>query len=264
VKLEGAVCVVTGASRGIGREVARLLHQRGAKVGLLARDLPDLESLANELGAGAIAVTADVTDPSSLQAAFGAVVAALGPVDVLVNNAGIGAYEAFVDADPASFQHLMQVNFFGTVEATRLVVPSMIERGGGHIVNIASIAGRVGAPCESAYSASKFAVIGFTESLTAELAPHGIVTSLVNPGPVKTSFTEARGVPFQRRIPRPIKATRVAKATVAAIERSRFEQILPRWLAIGPITRAVAPGLYRRGLVRSTAGAVERPRRPGA
>ncbi len=217
MKLQGAVCVITGASRGIGREVAKQLRARGARVGLAARSLDELEDLARELGDGAVAVAADVADPASLKQAFDSLAERLGAIDVLVNNAGIGAYAPFQATDAATFEHLMRVNYLGTVEATRLVVPSMIERRRGCIVNVASIAGRLGSPHESAYSGSKFAVVGFTEALAAELAPFGIGVSLVNPGPVDTSFTEARGVPFQRRFPRPMPAGRVARAVVQAI-----------------------------------------------
>jgi short-subunit dehydrogenase len=96
-------------------------------------------------------------------------------------------------------------------------------------------------------------VVGWSESLAAEVAALGIAVSLVNPGPVRTHFTEARGVPFQRRFPRPVGAGQVARAVVAAVEGDRFEQTIPRWLRSGPVVRAVAPGLYRRGLLRSTA-----------
>ncbi len=250
--LRGAVCLITGASRGIGRETARALHARGAEVGLVARDREELDALAGELGDGAVAAPADVTDDESLAAAVAVVAEQLGGVDVLVNNAGAGAYEPFVDAHPESFRRLMELNYFATVAATRLVLPAMVDRGRGHIVNVASIAGRVGAPFETAYSASKFAVVGFSEALAAEVGPLGVRVSLVNPGPVATSFTDARGVDFQRRFPRPLAATTVAAAVVRAVERDRFDQVLPRWLGVGIVTRAVAPGLYRRGLLRST------------
>ncbi|MFA5889800.1 MAG: SDR family NAD(P)-dependent oxidoreductase [Actinomycetota bacterium] len=249
---------MTGASRGIGREVARALYVRGARVGLVARDRVGLDAVVSALGDRALAAVGDVCDPDSLRAAVDAVVGEFGPVDVLVNNAGIGAYESFVEADPEVFERLMRVNYFGTVEATRLVARSMLERGRGHIVNVASIAGRLGAPFESAYSGSKFAVVGFSEALAAEFGPLGVQVSLVNPGPVATSFTEARGVPFQRRFPRPLPPTRVARAVVRAIERNRFEQTLPHWLGVGIVTRAIAPSVYRRGLVRNVGAEARR------
>jgi short-subunit dehydrogenase len=171
---------------------------------------------------------------------------------MLVNNAGAGAYAAVLEEDPETFERLMRLNYLGTVHATMAVLDSMATRRRGHIVNVASVAGRLGAPFEAAYSASKFAVVGFTESLAAEMAPFGVRCSLVNPGPVSTSFTDVRGVPFQRRFPRPLRAEQVADAVLRAVERDRFEQTRPRWLGVGIITRAIAPGLYRRGLLNST------------
>lgn len=251
MNLDGAVCVVTGASRGIGREVAAALHRRGALVGLLARNRADLDELACQLGSRVAAATADVADEESVCAAIDTLAATLGPIDVLVNNAGLGAYKPFLDEDPEVFEHLMRVNYFGTVAATRAVARGMVERGHGHIVNVASVAGRLGAPFESAYSGSKFAVVGFSEALAAELGPLGVRVALVNPGPVRTHFTEVRGVDFQRRFPRPMRPTRVARAVVRAVEKRRFEQTLPRWLSVGTVTRGLSPGLYHRGLIRT-------------
>jgi short-subunit dehydrogenase len=252
VELQGAVTVVTGASRGIGAATARRLADRGARVGLVARDAADLDVVRAGLATEGVVAPADVTDRAAVAAAIGRITDELGPVDVLVNNAGAGAYAAVLEEDPDAFDRLMQLNYLGTVHATLAVLGSMATRRRGHIVNVASIAGRVGAPFEAAYSASKFAVVGFTESLTAEMAPFGVRCSLVNPGPVSTSFTDARGVPFQRRFPRPLRSEQVADAVLRAVERDRFEQTRPRWLGVGIVTRAIAPGLYRRGLVRNT------------
>ncbi|MBX3287085.1 MAG: SDR family NAD(P)-dependent oxidoreductase, partial [Actinobacteria bacterium] len=162
-----------------------------------------------------------------------------------------------LDEDPDTYERLVRVNYLGTVHPTLAVLPGMAERHEGHIVNVASIAGLLGAPFEAAYSASKFAVVGFTESLTAEVAPLGIQVSLVNPGPVRTHFAETRGVPFQRTVPRPLHPRTVADAVVAAVDADRFEQVRPRWLRTGVVVRVLAPGLYRRGLVRDSAAATK-------
>jgi 3-oxoacyl-[acyl-carrier protein] reductase len=254
MELNGAVAVVTGASRGIGRSAAAALLARGAAVGLVARSGGELEEVAAGLRGRTVVAVADVSDRQQIDTAMRRIADELGPVDVLVNNAGIGAYRSVLEETPETYARLMEVNYLGTVYPTLAVLPSMAGRRRGHIVNVASIAGRVGAPFESAYSGSKFAVVGFSESLAAEVQAFGIAVSLVNPGPVDTHFTEARGVPFQRKVPRPVSPDRVARAIVAAVERNRFEQIIPSWLGIGPIVRAAAPGLYRRGLLRSTAG----------
>lgn len=249
----GTTVLVTGASRGIGAAVARAAHARGAKVGLLARTTADLEVLAAELGERVATATADVCERAAVDDAITALIEALGLPGILVNNAGIGSYASFLEEDLDAFQRLMAVNYLGTVHATRAVLPWMIDRGSGHIVNIGSIAGRVGAPFETAYSASKFAVTGFTEALAAEVAELGIRVSLVQPGPVRTHFTEARGVPFQQRIPHPVPPERIATAVLDAVDHDRFEQIVPRWLRGPTVVRAALPGAYRRGLTRSFA-----------
>ena len=171
---------------------------------------------------------------------------------MLVNNAGIGAYASVLEEDPDAFEHLMAVNYLGTVYATLAVLPGMARRRRGHIVNVASVAGRIGAPFEAAYSGSKFAVVGFTESLAPEMSQLGVGVSLVNPGPVATHFTDARGVPFQRETPKPLDPQRVVDAIVVAIEKGRFEQVLPRWLNIANVTRALLPGPYMKGVLRDS------------
>ncbi len=253
MNIDGRVAIVTGASHGIGRETAAALHERGAAVGLLARSGDELEAGARLLGSGAAVAVADVADRAQVHAAVAALTDQLGPPDILVNNAGVGAYASMMEEDPDTFERLIRVNYLGTVYTTLAVLPGMVERRGGHIVNVASVAGRLGAPFEAAYSASKFAVVGLSESLAAEVQALGVSVSLVNPGPVRTRFTEARGVPFQRSVPRPVSAGRIAAAVVDAVERDRFEQTIPRWLRAGSIVRAVAPNLYRRGLLRDSA-----------
>ena len=253
VALDGAVAIVTGASRGIGAATARALSERGARLGLVARDEGDLAAVRGGLAGPAVVAVADVTDRAAVAAAVATVVDELGPVDVLVNNAGAGAYASVLEEDPDAYERLMRLNYLGTVHATLAVLPAMARRRRGHIVNVASVAGRLGAPFEAAYSASKFAVVGFSESLAAEMGAFGVAVSLVEPGPVDTSFTDARGVPFQREHPRPRSADEVAAAVVRALETGRFEQVLPRWLRVGTMVRGLAPGLYAKGLLRDAA-----------
>lgn len=253
MKLNGRVAYVTGASRGIGSATAQALSRRGATVGLIARNGSDLDEVKSRLSLNSAAAVADVSDRDELNGAIDHLTDAIGPPDILVNNAGIGAYAAMLEESAETFERLMRVNYLGTVYATLAVLPGMAERRRGHIVNVASVAGRLGAPFEAAYSGSKFAVVGLSESLSAEMAPFGVEVSLVNTGPVATGFTDARGVPFQRKIPRPQKPSRIADAVLHAIESGRFEQTIPRWLRLGIVTRAVAPGLYRRGLIRDSA-----------
>ncbi len=253
MKIDGTVAFVTGGSRGIGAATARALSLRGASVGLIARSSADLEAARSTLVSANSAVVADITDQDATREAIRRLTHDLGPPDILVNNAGAGGYASMLEEAPETYERLMRLNYLGTVFATMAVLPGMADRERGHIVNVASVAGRLGAPFEAAYSASKFAVVGMTESLAAEMAPFGIGVSLVNPGPVSTSFTDARGVPFQRRYPRAMRPEQIADAIVRAIETGRFEQVLPRWLRVGIVARAVAPDLYHRGLLRDAA-----------
>ena len=243
---------ITGASRGIGRAVAEAASARGASVGLIARSPSDLEKAAAALTGPSSVAAADIADPAQLEAALSAIEAALGPVDILVNNAGIGAFGPYVDAGAELVERLMRVNFFAAAHAVDAVVGGMTERRRGHIVMLGSIAGRLGAPYEAAYSASKFAMTGFSEALAVELAPKGVKVSMVHPGPVDTNFFDARGVPYARRWPRPVTPQRVAAAVIRSVERERFETMVPGWLQFPTVVRALAPRLYRAGASRAT------------
>src|SRR5438552_3925754 len=225
MRWNGSVTVVTGASRGIGRAVATMAAARGARVGLVARTRPDLDGVLAEIGGRGAVATADMADRHQAEGAIEALASELGPVEILVNNAGVGAYGPVLDAPVEDFERLMRVNYFSAVYATKAVLPSMVGRGRGHIVNLASVAGRFGAPLEAAYSASKFAMVGFTEALAFEVGPKGVGVSMVNPGPVDTEFFERRGHPYARRRPKPVSAERVARAVIDVVEHNRLARI---------------------------------------
>ena len=246
----GAVAVVTGASRGIGREVARQAALKGARVGLVARNKPDLEAVLKEIGGRGAVATADVADRQATEQALAQLTAELGPVDILVNNAGIGSYGRVSDLPVDEFERVMDVNYFSCVYATKAVLPSMLARRRGHIVNLASIAGRIGAPMEAAYSASKFAMVGFTEALAFEVAPLGIGVSMVNPGPVETDFFDTRGHAYEGNFPKPVSARRVADAVIEVVESDGLERVIPRALRPAVVFRHMAPPIYRRGTAR--------------
>src|SRR5947209_14222433 len=250
MRWDGAVAVVTGASRGIGREVAKQAAQHGARLGLVARTGDDLEAVLAEVGGrGAVAV-ADVADREAAEAAFAKLAADLGPVDILVNNAGIGSYGRVSDLPVEEFERVMRVNYFSAVYATKAVLPSMLERRRGHIVNVASIAGRIGAPMEAAYAASKFAMVGFTEALAFEVGPEGIGVSMVNPGPVETDFFDTRGHAYEGSYPKPVSARRVADSVIEVVESDGLERVIPRALRPAVVFRHMAPPIYRRGTAR--------------
>lgn len=226
-KLDGAHVVITGGSSGIGRETARVLVGRGARVSLIARDPVRLAAAASDVGAASTA-DADVTDAVALRDAFAAVVAVNGPCDVLVTSAGSSHPGYFEQLDDSVFRDLMDVDYFGTLHAIRAVVPSMIERRRGHLVTISSTAGLIGVFGYSAYAPAKFAVRGLTETLRSELAPHGIVVACAYPPDTRTPGFDAENAlkpPETERISAAIKpreADHVARAIVAGIEKDRL------------------------------------------
>ena len=247
---DDAVVIVTGASRGIGRAIAVAAGARGARLGLIARSKSELgETLGEAGGDGAVAI-ADVAVRDEVETAVASLSERLGAPTILVNNAGIGGYGAFAEADWDDIERMMRINYLGTVYATKACLPAMLERGSGHIVNIASIAGRIGAPLEGAYSASKFAMAGLSESLSFELANRGVRVTMVNPGPVATDFFDARGVPYRRKRPKPVTPEAVARATLRAVEKHKAEVFIPRWLRFPAALKVVAPPAFRAGTLR--------------
>jgi short-subunit dehydrogenase len=183
MQLDGTRVMVTGASTGIGRVTALRLARRGALVWAAARDERRLEELAAE-HSGIVPAPADVSDDADRAA----LVKQCEPVDVLVNNAGVG-WQGVVEAmPPDKVRQLFEVNVLGLIDLTQRVLPGMLERRRGHIVNVGSIAGYVASPSETVYCATKFAVQGFTDGLRREVAGRGVQVTLIAPGPIKTEF----------------------------------------------------------------------------
>jgi short-subunit dehydrogenase len=218
---------------------------------LIARSRDDLDAVLGACGGRGAVATADVADPVATAAAIAAIEGELGPVDVLVANAGIGAYGPFADVDAEEIERLVRVNVLGTMHAIRTVLPGMISRRRGHVVTIGSIAGRIGSPFEALYSATKFAGVGLTEALAVEVKPYGIGVSLVNPGPVATDFGDARGHPYDRERPKPVAAEAVAGAVIAAIEHGKAEEYVPKMFRPAVIARHLIPPMFRWGSQRS-------------
>ncbi len=215
---------------------------------MLARNGDELEALAAELPTESLVVPVDVTVKADLVAALRRVRDELGPIDVLVNNAGIGAYGPFVDGGADQLADLWPINVAAVANAMAEVLPDMQARGSGVIVNMTSIAGRIGAPGEAAYCASKFAVIGLSETIRAEVADSGVKICLINPGPVATAFGEARGHPYDRSFPKPVSGAHVAKRTIRSIERGTPEIYIPRWLRPSLIFKNLCPPLFDLGV----------------
>jgi short-subunit dehydrogenase len=251
MRWDGSVAVITGASRGIGRAVARAAAERGAQVGLISRSQDELDAVLKEVGGRGAASVADVSRRDDIERAISELESVLGPADILVNNAGIGAWAAFNDEPVETFERLMRINYLGTIYAMKAVLPGMLARGRGHIVNVASIAGRIGSPFEAAYSASKFAVVGLSEAVAIEVGNKGVGVSIVDPGPVDTDFFDARGVPYARSTPKPVSAERVARDVIRVVEKNKLETFIPRWLQFAAISRLAMPPIYRTGTTRA-------------
>lgn len=228
--------LVTGASSGIGRAVAIELARRGAKLSLAARRVAELEGVAAEcraLGAACAAISADVSDRDACFRLVARAVEKSGPVEILVNNAGYAIFDWIGDARQDDAEGMMRTNYFGTLWCTQAVLPSMLERGEGSIVNVGSITGLMGYARMGAYCATKFAVTGMTEALRSEVLDRGIAVSLVCPGTTDTPFfvkAERGKMPAANRLLLAIPPERVAHAVVRAIETGRARIILP-WLA---------------------------------
>lgn len=187
--LSGKNALVTGAGKGIGKAIAIALAKEGVNVALLARTASDLQSVADEVedeGVKAIIVVADIADIQSVNNAIESTIESLGDIDILINNAGIAAFGTFLELPPAEWEKIIRVNLFGVYYATRAVLPSMIERRTGDIVNISSTAGLRGAAQTSAYSASKFGLIGLSESLMQEVRKYNIRVTTLTPSTVAT------------------------------------------------------------------------------
>ena len=189
--LKGKIALVTGAGKGIGKAIAIALATEGAHVGLIARTEKDLVSVAEEIksaGVNAAYATADVSNRIEVEKAVEKIKKELGAIDILINNAGTGTFGKFLELEPEVWERQIKINVFGVYYTTRAVLPSMIERSSGDIVNISSTAGKTGAAITSAYSASKFAVFGLTESLMQEVRKHNIRVTALAPSTVVTDL----------------------------------------------------------------------------
>lgn len=232
MEIEGKVAVVTGGSRGLGVTVGRALGDAGARVALAARSREDLDAARErvaEHAAEAVAIRADVTDADDRIRLVDEVETALGPIDILVNNAGVEAVDAFDRLEPAAIEAVIGVNLTAALLLTREVLPGMLERRRGHVVNMASAAGKVGAPFQAVYSAGKFGLVGATAALRAEYHDRPVGFSAVCPGFVTDEGMYARFEEQGIRAPRLVGTTsppKVARAVIRAIEGDRAEVIV--------------------------------------
>ena len=246
--LAGKVVAITGGARGIGEATARAIVAKGGKVAIGDLDVELAQTTAGALGGETIALELDVTRRQSFEDFLSQVEERLGPVDVIVNNAGIMPVGPFAEEDDATARRMIDINLHGVIFGTKLAIPGMVRRGSGHIVNIASTAGKGGFPGGATYCATKHAVVGLSEAVRAELRDTGVEVSVVMPAVVNTELgsglVEARGVKVS-------EPSEVADAIVDALEAPKFDVWVPR--LTGAISRVMTllPRSGREAIARA-------------
>ncbi|MCX4094204.1 SDR family oxidoreductase [Nocardia sp. alder85J] len=242
--IAGKVVVVTGGARGIGRAVAAALRKQGAQVAIGDIDTVTVKTAAGDLGI--LGDTMDVTDPASVTAFLELVQRELGPVDIWINNAGIMPIGPVLEQSDALVRRCVDINVHGVINGSRAAARAMTGRG-GRIVNIASIAGRIPAPGMALYNATKFAVVGFSEALDAELAARDIRVSVVLPSFTATELISGISI---NRLSRPVAPEQIAAAVVAVLTGGRRQAVIPRSLAPSAAVWAMLPRPVTRFLRR--------------
>ncbi len=233
------VIIITGASSGIGAATAKVFASEGYRVVLAARRKEQLNSLAEEVqvtGGEALVVPTDITQLSQIENLVYQSLEHFGQIDILLNNAGLGRLSWLEKLDPVNdIEFQIQVNLIGLIQMTRAVLPHMIARKQGHIINIGSIAGLIATPTYSVYAATKYGLRGFTEALRREVSIHGIYVSGIYPGGVATEFSEKAGIKRKTNISTP----RFLKLTADDVARSVFN------VTKKPYRAVIIPGLMR-------------------
>ena len=268
------VIFITGASNGIGKQLAIDLAARGAIVVGCGRARERLVQALKEIrkfSPKSLMIACDIGDAEQVHGMMSKVHADFGSIDILINNAGIGMRQPFVDTPVETIEAIMRTNYLGAMYCTHEVLPAMIARGSGHIVNISSGAGKIGTLNMAGYCASKFAMNGWSESLYHELKPLGINVSLVCPGPVSTEFNRAfRDIEPKSPPSLLVSAEAVSHQVIRAIEKNKFELVMPRGLALLCTLKGLAPNLFRamaqrrfRAHVTTPARAMRTPEFPG-
>lgn len=244
VNLKGAVVAVTGGARGIGLAITEALIREGARVSIGDVDLELAQREAKRLGV--FAAKLDVRDSESFAAFIDATRTALGPVDVLINNAGIMPMGRFLDEDPKLADAQIDINFRGVIHGMQQALPDMLRQGKGHIVNIASLAGRFAIPGAAVYTGTKFAVVGMTEAVAAEYRDSGVNFSIIMPSKVTTELASGtedagRGIPA-------VSPQEVAAAVVGVLKRPRLMVAVPDYLQAAHSLYGLVPAwLQERG-----------------
>lgn len=254
MKLASQRILITGAGGGIGRELTDLLAARGARLGLLDRGpaaLAALERQATELSVESVTIEADITSADDRRQALQAMQQAFGGIDLLVNLAGMLDFRPFERTDPGTLTRLLAVNVEAPMQLTLAVLPQMTARGSGRVVNIGSMFGSIAFPCFAAYSASKFALRGFSQALRRELAGSGVGVTYVSPRAVKTAFNPPVVHHMaEQGMMRMDEAGWVAAQIVAAVERDRDEAYLGFPESLFARINALAPGVVDKSIVK--------------
>jgi NADP-dependent 3-hydroxy acid dehydrogenase YdfG len=245
--LEGRVVAITGGARGIGRATAQACVRAGMRVAIGDLDLAAAQQTADDLGNGTIAVRLNVVDRVSMRDFLDATESQLGPLDVLVSNAGIMPLSTFTDETDATAHRLVDINVHGVLHGMKEALPRMCARGRGHLVNIASTAGKVGFAGGATYSGTKHFVVGMSEGVRAELRGTPIEVTCVMPGVVNTELSA--GTPPARFVPH-IEPHQVADAIVDALRHPRFEVFVPRRIAPLQKLGGAVPTPVRDGFAR--------------
>lgn len=249
MELRNSVGIITGASRGIGVALAEVLARKGANLALAARSEEGLRETAESLGrfgVRALAVPTDIRDKDALQALVDRAGDELGPVDLLVNNAGIEHYAHFHNYDLDLIEAIIQTNLTAAQWLTRMVLPGMVDRRRGHVVNIASLAGKTPVPFNAVYSSTKHALVGFSHSLREEMARHHVGVSVICPGFVRGAgmFNDWSRGKEPPGLASSVPVESVADATVEAIEKNRSEVVVgPAVLKYADVLQAISPSL---------------------
>jgi short-subunit dehydrogenase len=246
-EITGKTILITGASSGIGEALARRLHSMGANVIITARSIAKLENIAAELGSRTWVIPMDVADQQSVDRGFQLAFEYCENIDIVVNNAGYGHFEKVAEMDIHSIAEMMNVNYLGMARCTKAVLPNMLSRRSGHIINVASIASKLATAKSAGYSASKFAMLGFTNALRQELHSSGVAVSAVHPGPVRTPFfkiADPTGTYVQNVTRFMVTPDQVAEAIIGVIMNRKLEAHIPRWMGWSVKTLAALPNSW--------------------
>ncbi|WP_332633913.1 SDR family NAD(P)-dependent oxidoreductase [Halalkalibacter flavus] len=243
---------ITGASSGLGRDLALEAVKKGYTVVLLARNidkLQELKGIIEEKGGKAFVYPLDVSHPLMIEERTAQIMKEVGQVDVLINNAGFGVFDKVETANINDVKEMFSVNVVGLIALTKAVLPYMLKNNQGHIINIASQAGKLSTPKSTVYSATKHAVLGFTNGLRMELMDTKINVSAVNPGPIKTPFfvrADLEGT-YVKNVDRwMLQSEDVAAKTIQLIKKPKRELNLPKWMNFGSTLYQVMPKVIER------------------